>query len=85
MGPQGDNTISKIKTRGDFIGQTTWFIQQQKLNVQEKKKTNKQKKESGNLESKRDLRDLGPDSNKLKILNTNLKVEIMELVLIVQA
>lgn len=44
MEPQGDNAISKIKTRGDFLGQTTWFIQQQKLNVQEKRKqTNKQR------------------------------------------
>lgn len=44
MEPQGDNAISKIKTSGDFTGQTTWFIQRQKLNVREKKRKQTNKK-----------------------------------------
>lgn len=38
MEPQGNNTISKIQTMGNFTGQTTCFIQQQKLNMQGEKK-----------------------------------------------
>lgn len=83
MEPQEDNAISKIKTRGDFFRTNNLVYSATKTKCSRKKKTNKQTKESGNLESKRDLRDLDPDSNKLKILNTNLKVEIMELALLV--
>lgn len=38
MEPQGNNTISRIQTMGNFTGQTTCFIQQQKLNMQGEKK-----------------------------------------------
>lgn len=50
MTPQGDKASSKIQTTGNFTGQTTWFIQQQKLNMQGKKS------EKGTYKSKRDLR-----------------------------
>lgn len=52
MEPQGDNAISKIRTREDFAGQTTWFIQQQETNVQEKKII-KRKQDREPIEEKR--------------------------------
>lgn len=43
MTTQGDKAISKPETRGAFTGQTTRFIQQQNLNMQEKRQKKKKR------------------------------------------